>query len=52
MTLDFDKIVDVYAATIRRLLNSLEVEELQELLKNPDKLDEFIKKQDEVCFLD
>lgn len=48
MTLDFGSLVDAYSATIRRLLNRLDVEELQELLKNPDKLDDFIKNQDQV----
>lgn len=48
MTLDFNGIIDAYTATVRRLLNNLEVEELQELLKNPDKLDDLIKNQNQV----
>lgn len=50
MTLEFKDIVDAYAVAIRQMLSELDEVQLQELLKDPAKLDKLIKTQDQVRF--
>lgn len=47
MTLDFEGVVDAYASTIRRMLSDLDNVQLQELLKEPSKLNDLIANQDQ-----
>ncbi|KAI6177605.1 VPS37 C-terminal domain-containing protein [Aphelenchoides bicaudatus] len=51
MTLDFNGVIDAYSTAIRRLLSDLDNEQLQELLKDPAKLDKLIKDQDQINLL-